>query len=604
MKKIPLKYIKTIGLGLLIGVLLTGALFGVKVYLHGKLLPGTTISGINLGYKTKTEAVEIMKKATEEYMLKPLIFEAEIGGVKKIAEIIPAEIDLQYFVEESVNIASKIDFKTNPLPYALTAVAPKDSENILYTFDRSKLENVLIEKFEMKELLPRNASYVINKGQVEVVPEKEGIILDTESRIQSIKNALGNFQSIKEKLEFKKVIPTVSKESLEEKKETMTAKIKAKIKLTYENKKWTFAPGEQIDMIVFARTDKVKIPFFGDVEFQSKDGGAGEVYAFLNAEKFNQYVEENIAKEIEKETEPVSIYKDIETQKIKFEGRGLDGVKIQKGHLKKSLELALNEQVAEVKILTEKETAPVTISEELQEMGIKELIGTGYTTFYGSPGNRVHNIGVGMDTFNGMTIAPGEEFSFNKNIGRVDGTTGYRKELTITQKGTIPEYGGGLCQVSSTMYRAALFSGLPITARAPHSYAVSYYSQILGHGLDATVYIGGQDLKFMNDTGYPILIHAFAFDGNAYFKFYGTSDGREVEMEGPYISNRNSASTEPVYIQDPTLKPGEKKQIEAHHPGLSALWYRYITNADGTETKETISSKYRATQNKYLIGPQ
>jgi vancomycin resistance protein YoaR len=154
-----------------------------------------------------------------------------------------------------------------------------------------------------------------------------------------------------------------------------------------------------------------------------------------------------------------------------------------------------------------------------------------------------------------VIIQPGQEFSFNTTLGIVDGSTGYRKELVIKPEGTLPEFGGGLCQVSTTMYRAILFAGLPVTDRAPHSYAVSYYSQVLGHGLDATIYLGGQDLKFTNDTGYPILVHTYTVDDyELYFDFYGTADGRSVELEGPKIyGHTKSGPTE--YIETDQVAP-------------------------------------------------
>jgi len=604
MKNSLLKYIKIIGLGVLIGIAIAALLFGVKIYLHGKLLPGTVVSGINLGYQTRQDAVNVLKSAEAGYFLKPLVFELEMNGVKKEVQILPQEIDLKYFPEDTIDVVSKIDFKSNALPFAFSSTVKNYSTNILYTFDQLKLSDLLTDRFGLKDLAPKNASYKLNaKGQIEVTPEKEGVLLDLGAKMPDVKDSLAKFQEVREVLTVTNVLPTVKKESLEEKKDEMSAKLKKKIKITYSGKKWTFSPVERIDQIVFARTDKVDVPFFGSVEVQNQDGGDGEVYAFLDEEKFNQYVEAEIAPAVEIKTEPVSISRDPVTQEVKFEGRGIDGVKIQRGSLRKALELAVNNSVAEVVMVVEKESAPVTISEDLQAIGIKELIGTGHTTFYGSSTNRIHNIGVGMTRFNGGIIAPGEEFSFNTRLGRVDNTTGYRKELTITEKGTIPEYGGGLCQVSSTMYRAAIFTGLPITARAPHSYAVSYYAQVLGYGMDATIYLGGQDLKFINDTGANILVQSLAYDGQAYIKFYGTSDGRTVRMEGPFISNNHSASADPVFVVDPTLAPGAKTQIESRHPGLDALWYRYVTKADGTEIKETITSRYRATENKYLIGP-
>jgi vancomycin resistance protein YoaR len=235
-------------------------------------------------------------------------------------------------------------------------------------------------------------------------------------------------------------------------------------------------------------------------------------------------------------------------------------------------------------------------------MGIKELIGVGHTSFFGSPTNRIHNIKTGIAKLNGALIAPNEEFSINARLGPVDDSTGYKKELVITKKGTIPEYGGGLCQVSTTMYRAAIFSGLKITARAAHSYAVTYYSQVLGHGLDATIYSGGQDLKFINDTPGYILIQGYVENNHAYFKFYGTSDGRTITMDGPYLANYVYPSKDIIYENSTEIPVGTTKLVEKRNTGFEATWYRTITRPDGTQEKEEIFSHYKATQERYWVG--
>ena len=142
---------------------------------------------------------------------------------------------------------------------------------------------------------------------------------------------------------------------------------------------------------------------------------------------------------------------------------------------------------------------------------------------------------------------------------------------------------------------------MPITKRSPHSYAVSYYSQVDGHGLDATVYPPAVDLKFKNDTPGPLLIQSYVDGTAAYFKFYGTKDGREVALEGPYISNQRGVPAQPLTVYDPNLKPGQTKQVEKPHAGFDALWYRTIKK-NGEEKKEEIFSRYRAVPAKVTTG--
>jgi vancomycin resistance protein YoaR len=207
-----------------------------------------------------------------------------------------------------------------------------------------------------------------------------------------------------------------------------------------------------------------------------------------------------------------------------------------------------------------------------------------------------------MARFNGIIIQPGEEFSFNENLGPVDASAGYVPELVIKSFGTIPEYGGGLCQVSSTMYRAALFSGLEITERSNHSYAVGYYAQVLGHGLDATIYPGVKDLKFKNNTDSPIVVNSYAEGTSAYFKFYGSKKIDRVELVGPINSNYRYPGPQSVKV-DPSLPAGTVKVMDTPVTGFNSYWERVIYDKDNNKTVEEIFSNYRAVNSKLVVSP-
>ena len=170
-------------------------------------------------------------------------------------------------------------------------------------------------------------------------------------------------------------------------------------------------------------------------------------------------------------------------------------------------------------------------------MGLKELIGTATTSYAGSPSNRRYNIANGTKYLAGKLFKPGEEFSVVKSLGAVDATTGYLPELVIKENRTTPEYGGGLCQVSTTLFRAALNAGLKITERKNHSYRVSYYEREVGPGLDATIYLPSPDLKFLNDTPGWILIQGTVNNAKSEvtFELYGTNDGRRSVVGKPVV---------------------------------------------------------------------
>ncbi len=211
--------------------------------------------------------------------------------------------------------------------------------------------------------------------------------------------------------------------------------------------------------------------------------------------------------------------------------------------------------------------APTITAEYIDNLQITELLGHGESNFSGSPNARVHNIKIGANVFNSRVILPDEEFSFNTTLGVVDETTGYLPELVIRGQKLIPEYGGGLCQVSTTLYRAALASGLQIVERHPHSFPVKYYNP---QGFDAAIYPGVIDLRFKNDTGKPILIQSKVKGNEISFDLFGTSDGRVITLNEPRIYESN---------EDGSLK---------------TVMSRFITPKGGVQKQENFYSNYRS----------
>ena len=191
---------------------------------------------------------------------------------------------------------------------------------------------------------------------------------------------------------------------------------------------------------------------------------------------------------------------------------------------------------------------------DINNMGISSLIGEGTSNFKGSPANRIHNIKVATERYNGLLIKPGEEFSFVKHLGEVDGEHGYLPELVIKKNKTEAEFGGGICQVSSTAFRAAIYSGLKITARRNHAYPVSYYNP---QGMDATVYVPNPDMKFLNNTPGYILIQTKIEGTQLTFSFYGTNDGRTINIDGPRIIEKQpDGSLKATFTQNVITKDG------------------------------------------------
>ncbi len=244
---------------------------------------------------------------------------------------------------------------------------------------------------------------------------------------------------------------------------------------------------------------------------------------------------------------------------------------------------------------------PKVDSERVAELGIVELVSEGTTSFKGSPAERVHNIVTAADKFQHVVVAPGEEFSFNRNVGSVSAANGFIDALVIAGDRTAVGIGGGVCQVSTTAFRAAFWGGFPMVERWAHGYVVSWYGE---PGMDASIFTPNVDFRFRNDTEHFILIKSAVnkAQGKITFFIYGTKPDRQVEMTGPVISNRQPAPA-PLYQEDATLKTGQIKQIDWAKEGMDAVVTRIIRYGDGTAKEEKIVSKYRPWRSVYLYGP-
>lgn len=207
--------------------------------------------------------------------------------------------------------------------------------------------------------------------------------------------------------------------------------------------------------------------------------------------------------------------------------------------------------------LTVEIVEPEITLEKINNLGIKTLLAKGESDFHGSSNARVHNIKTGSSKFNGTIIKPGEEFSFNSILGDVDEKTGYQPELVIKGGRTIPEYGGGLCQISTTIFRAAILSGLPILERRPHSFPVKYYNP---QGFDATIYPGVSDLKFINDTAGHVLLQIGLEGTKLIVEFYGSNDKRQVVIDGPHqYDQKTNGAMRAYFIRTISFANGDKK---------------------------------------------
>ncbi|HUT22548.1 MAG TPA: VanW family protein [Candidatus Bipolaricaulota bacterium] len=459
--------------------------------------------------------------------------------------------------------------------------------DLSFSLNRDYLIDQLKEAFGEFEDNARSAeievsvkSKVNKEMEVKIIPEKEGVGFDYEKYADMLADKITRLDNSDISMKLEKQSPAIKAADAGgiAQKTTELVADNDEINFVFEDQKWTASWYDYVSWLALDKADK------------------NEVILTFDKTKFEEFLQP-IIKEI-----------NIAPKNARFE---LADGKVTEFQLSKNgreinidqtfdglINLFFKSGENEIKLAVE-EKLPDVNTENIADMGIRELIGSGTSNFSGSPANRRYNIKIGSNSLHGILIKPGEEFSLVKNLGRIDGSTGYLPELVIRGNKTVPEFGGGLCQVATTMFRAAIDTGLPVTERKPHSYRVSYYEPA---GTDATIYDPSPDLKFINDTGQYILIQTAISGDTLTYEFWGTFDGRTVEVTEPKIFNITYPGPTKE-IESPDLAPGVRKCTERAHNGADAVFYRIITPASGDAINETWSSTYRPWQAVCLVGP-
>jgi vancomycin resistance protein YoaR len=273
----------------------------------------------------------------------------------------------------------------------------------------------------------------------------------------------------------------------------------------------------------------------------------------------------------------------------------------------------IHEQLAagnhEITLDMEYSTPDVTSEATAESLGITELVSSHTSYFYGSSTSRKQNIATAASRFHGVLVAPGEIFSMAEVLGNVSLDTGYEEAWIIFGDRTIKGVGGGVCQVSTTLFRTVFFGGYPVIARYPHAYRVYYYEQTYGGGnnsdwagLDATVYVPVVDFKFQNDSENWLLMETYVGDNYLTWKFYSTSDGRTVEWESTGLTNIQEPP-DPLYQENSDLAKGEVNQVDWAVDGADITVTRYVLRDGEIIDSDIFTTHYMPWRAVYEYGP-
>jgi vancomycin resistance protein YoaR len=488
--------------------------------------------------------------------------------------------------QNAIDYGKGNSFIENIIKNISTSIKGKEIE-LVYNIETEKIKDLLRANYQELEYPAQDAKLIIEINEEEdniyIEEEKIGKIIDYDKAISELKNKLTLAQEISIRLTDKTDYPQIYREETQNKvKEVKEFLELAPINLSHENRQWLVSKEDFAKWLSLKKLEN------------------NNVSIYISEDKIKEFLSKDIAPNIDKE--PVKadfVIKDGKVEEFQLAEKGLN---LEVDKTTDIIKSSINNKETEISLIVS--DINYETSDNLN-LGIKEIIGTGHSNFAGSPSNRRHNIRVGAESLNGLLIKPGQEFSLIQALGEIDAENNYLPELVIKGSKTVPEYGGGLCQIGTTVFRTALESGLEITERRNHSYRVSYYEPA---GTDATIYSPKPDFRFLNDTANHVMIQ-YRIEGNdLYFDFWGTNDGRQASTTYPVIYNIKSPPPT-KYVETEDLEPGKIKCTESAHNGADAYFDYTVVYPEGSdiqkENKERrFYSRYIPWQEVCLIGKE
>jgi vancomycin resistance protein YoaR len=572
----------------LLVVLAVAAFVLAGAYVHtayqDRALPGAGAAGVHVAGLTEAETEDVLDVAAHPLLAAPAVFFYGSREWHPTAAQMGLSVDTAHMAHEALAAGRTWPAAARWFQEAL-APAVQPQVPLRATLDQRQAAAFLGAVALEVDRAPANAALSINNGQVVAGQSAAGQQVDVAATLERIRlpRALDDVQRVE--VAVAAASPAVSDAAAGEAKALAARVLAAPLTLHLGERTWALSPSQLGAMLDVKRVDAP---------------GGSRFEVALNDTKVAAYVK-TVAAEIDRPA--------VDAQ-LRWGGSGVavvresrDGLKLDQAAATRAIiaqaaldnrDVALNTSVAK----------PAVASDNVSQLGIKEPIATGSSKFAGSTPERMNNIRVAASRLDGTVIPAGATLSFLTALGPITKANGYQEGLTIVGDATVPGIGGGVCQVSTTIFRAAFYAGLPMVERHQHSYRVGYYEQDGSPvGFDAAVYDPGVDLRFKNDTGAAILLQSAVDTAAATltFRLYGTGTGRDVKLAASK-ANEVPAGPRLPDVPDPTLPKGARKQVEWKTDGVDATIRRTVTQGGQSLLADAFFSRYVPWQEKWLVG--
>ncbi len=541
-----------------------------------RIIPGIKIGSVRVGGMTYLQAIKTLEEH-EKTVSKELILKAE----DREFIIKASDINLVYDWDASVSRAYEVGRTGNIF------IDNKDKIagflrglyiGAFYEYD----DNLLASKFSLikaeTNIDAQNAGVGFDpNGKLIITPPREGLKVIDDSLHNGFASSFDKMDFQTKVLPTKKIKPKISEDHIKANMPMIEKILSNEITIKNGDKSWVVNK-EQLLSFLELRNNNNNIEFV------------------LNEPRFEAF-SESVAQDADEL--PRGKVTSVNGERV----LGFELIKDGKELDKKKFADAFRDAVFHFKPIVELPMKVITGPANKEKYGILSLLGEGVSTYKGSGEGRIHNLLLAAERTDGVLVAPGAVYSMNAAIGDVSYETGYDFAYIIKEGRTVLGAGGGVCQTSTTLFRAVLDSGLPIITRHPHAYRVSYYEQNMPVGFDAAVFQPSWDFQFKNDTNNYVLIQT-SFDKSQYsltFRIYGTPDGREVEISEPVITNQTPPPPA-LYQDDPTLNKGVVRQVDFPAWGANVSFSRKVTRNNELLFEDIFNSRYQSWRAVYLVG--
>ncbi|MCX8033619.1 MAG: VanW family protein [Thermoleophilia bacterium] len=544
-----------LGLGCLIALLVIAVLAEAGVS-YGRVHSGVYVNGVDLGRMTENEAVAALASHVRRAQSSPI----RLVAGEKSWEIMPADAGAKMDVAGAVARAMQVTRESNAFVnlyrrwklYFTSVDLP-----LAGSVDEQKLDSVIARIAAELDVPPVNASLVIEGTEVKVVGGDKGQAVDRAALKAELEKILLSLHTTEVAIPLVTVEPDVSVEDHQLALDQAQTMVSAPVTLVHGDKSWVLRP----EAIAAA------VQFVSEVR-----DGVPTLVPRLSAAKLADFfveVEPAVAKE------PVNASFDCD-QKKAWVVPGQPGEKLDPEATTQALMEAALKKTNRVAKVAVTEWEPDLTTEEAEAMGIKDLLASYETEPYYGSSNRQHNVRITTKYAENVILAPGEVYDFEKVVGPRTPERGYKTAPGIVGEGIMEDvFGGGICQVSTTLFNAALEAGLEILQRHNHSLYIDHYPP----GRDATI-APPKNLRFRNDTAHYIWIRGWSDGVHTRFNIYGTYDGRKVKITFSGFTFGQARTEETVV--DPSLRPGQTKVIRSGQSARSCSVTRIVTMPDGT----------------------